>query len=153
VDKDYQVEHREPQQPPMRFTTMMLCEHATLSDNGLVGVLNGGVNRIGRPTFPAPLGLSLVGIIDLPNDYLTGTQLKVQFTVTSPDEQETFARVEGFIAANVLPGADPRTVTATVVLDLSGVLLTKMGVYKVNGIIGKDAGAQAIYFEVVSSLT
>src|SRR5262245_9436250 len=117
----------------MKFTTMLLCEHATLTENGLINVLSGAANRVARPVFPAPLGLTLVAIIELPSDYESGSSIPVEFTVTSPDDSEVFGRAIGEVQATLVPGVDPIGATATVVLDLSAVPLTKAGVYKING--------------------
>jgi hypothetical protein len=129
---------------------MLLCEHATLTDGALVNMLNGAANRVARPIFPAPFGLTLVAVIQLPSDYQDGSHIPVEFTVTSPDDSEVFGRVNGDVQAALLPGTDPRAGTATVVLDLSGVPLTRAGLYKVNGAISGTV-SQSIYLEVVQS--
>lgn len=132
----------------MKFTTMLLCEHAVLNERGLVSMLNGGANRIARPGFPALMGLSLVAVIQLPTDYVSGTSVEVEFTVRSPDDSEVFGRAVGGVAAQLLPDADPLVITAAVVLDLSAIVLTKAGAYKVNGAISGGDSA-SIYFQVV----
>jgi len=134
----------------MKFTTMLLCEHATLTENALVSMLNGAANRVARPIFPAALGLTLVAVIQLPSDYQDGSNIPVEFTVTSPDDSEVFGRVTGEVQAVLLPATDRRAATATVVLDLSGVPLTRAGLYKVNGAISGTV-SQSIYVEVVES--
>ncbi|OBH46242.1 hypothetical protein A5690_17325 [Mycobacterium intracellulare] len=136
----------------MRVLTMMLCEHATLSDRGLVSVLNGGVNQIPRATFPAQLGLTLVAIVEHDPDYVDGTRIDLDFTVTSADDTETFARAEGFLTHVLKEGADPAIRTTPVVLDMSGVPLTRAGIYRVNASLGGER-AMSIPFQVVHGAT
>jgi hypothetical protein len=134
----------------MKFTTMLLCEHATLAENGLVNMLNGAANRVVRPIFPAALGLTLVAVIELPSDYEDGSIIPVEFTVTSPDDSEVYGRATGHVQATLVPGIDSIGATATVVLDLSAVPLTKPGVYKISGAISETV-SQSIYLHVVAS--
>lgn len=134
----------------MKFTTLLLCEHATLSDNGLVNMLNGAANRVARPGFPAPFGLTLVAVIQLPTDYIDRATIPVEFTVTSPDDSETFGRAIGEVQSVLLPGTDRRAGSATIVLDLSAVPLTKAGLYKVTGAIS-GGDSQSIFLEVVDA--
>jgi hypothetical protein len=131
----------------MRFSTLLLAEHASLI-NGLISILNGGVNRVSRPAFPASLGLYLVGIVELAEDYKDGQQVRVSFTVTSPDESEVFGRAEGGFATALVPGADRKAATVPVVIDLRGVPLTKAGLYKVSATLDEEV-AQSLFFEVV----
>jgi hypothetical protein len=131
----------------MKFTTMLLCEHAIVTESGLISMLNGAANHVARPIFPAPFGLTLVAVIQLSSDYQDHSNIPVEFTVTSPDDSEVFGRVKGDVQAVLLPGTDRRAATATVVLDLSGVPLTKAGLYKVNGAISGTV-SQSIYLEV-----
>jgi len=114
---------------------------------GLVSMLNAAANRIARPIFPAPLGLTLVAVIQLPPDYVSGTSVEVEFTVTSTDESEIFGRAIGSVEAQLLPGTEGVVGTATLILDLSGVALTKAGIYKINGTI-KGGESESIYLQV-----
>jgi len=133
----------------VRVIVLTLCEHATVSSVGLVSMLNGGVNRIGRPIFPAPLGLTLVAMIELPIDYVSGSEIAIEITITSPDEDEVFGRVEGGVASQIRPGADLRAATAAIVVDISPIAVTKVGLYKVNvRFPGTEEPGSSIYFEV-----
>jgi len=42
----------------MRIDTALLCDSVTVRE-GLLHILGGGITRINRPTFPAPLGAAL----------------------------------------------------------------------------------------------
>jgi hypothetical protein len=103
-----------------------------------------------RPIFPAPLGLTLVAVIELPSDYEDGSTIPVEFTVTSPDDSEVYGRATGEVQATLVPGIDSTGATATVVLDLSAVPLTKLGVYEISGAISRTV-SQSIYLHVVGS--
>jgi hypothetical protein len=134
----------------MKVTALMLCEHATVSDVGLVSMLNGGVNRIGRPLFPAALGLTLVAMFELPGDYVSGTQIQIEITITSEDETEVFGRIEGIVGSTLRPGADLRAATSPIVVDMSAIGLTKVGLYKVNMRFPgtENATGSSLFFEV-----
>lgn len=129
---------------------MFLAGHATHGPEGLINVLNGGITRLVRPAFPAPLGLILVALIEMPTDHIGEKPIPVVITVTSPDGTETFARIQGTLVPKPNWQPDPEGVATTPLLfNLAGVLLTKPGRYKVNGTIaGKDT--QSIAFEVVA---
>jgi hypothetical protein len=133
----------------VKFLTLMLAEHVTLN-NGLINILSGGANRLGRPIFPAPLGLFLVAIVELPKEYTNGRPIKVEFSVTSPDDTEVFARSDGSFDTNLVEGAAPETATTPLVVDMRGVPLTKAGVYKVNAAL-EGQGPEHLYFEVLQS--
>jgi hypothetical protein len=132
-----------------KFSTLMLAEHAMLS-NGLISVLNGGVNRLTRPVFPASLGLFLVGIIDFASDYLDGDRISIEVSVSTGDESEFFGQAKGEVASTLIPGADRRGANSSMIIDLRGVGLPGPGVYRVNTTID-DWERQALFFEVVEA--
>jgi hypothetical protein len=96
------------------------------------------------------MGSTLAAIIELPTDYVDGTLFEVEFTVTSLDESETFARAGGGIISKRRPDADPKVATTPVLIDMSRVALTKTGRYKVNGTIAGQH-ARSLIFEVVAT--
>lgn len=125
---------------------MMLAEHATTAPNGLINVLNGGATNLNRPAFPAPMNVAFVGIVNL-EGYENGTEVNLEVTVTSPDETEVFARIEGVFASVIEPDADLRATSSPLVVDLQAVHLSRPGLYKVNATFaGSDT--EAIYFQV-----
>jgi hypothetical protein len=131
----------------MRFSTLLLAEHATIT-NGLLNILNGGANRLIRPFFPAAMGVALVGMIDLPEDYVNDQQIPLLVVVSSLDDSEMFAHIEGFFASKLVPDFDLRAASSPIVIPLQNVLLSKPGPYKVSASLGGQP-SQSLVFEVV----
>lgn len=52
-----------PRLPPVKLTTALLCDYAQVRD-GLVHIVAGGVNRLVRRAFPAPMGVSFAIVME-----------------------------------------------------------------------------------------
>jgi hypothetical protein len=53
----------------MEIKAFFLCDASNVRDN-LLNVLSGGVTRVGRETYPAPLGVSLAAIVAIEHEEL-----------------------------------------------------------------------------------
>ncbi|OZD09228.1 hypothetical protein CH275_03115 [Rhodococcus sp. 06-235-1A] len=129
----------------MKFTTFMLVEHTTVV-SGLVNVLGGGASHLNRPSYPAPMALSLLCMIQPPPSY-QGEPIQVLFTVTEADGDAIYARLEGEFGFGIHAEADPRTMNAPLVVDLSDVMLPKSGLYRIAGTLDNSASVE-LFFQV-----
>ncbi len=88
-------------EPGTRIQTAILCDFATVRE-GLLHVLGGGLTRLWRPRLPAPLGLSLAMLAEVPFDR---AQLPHEFKVEiiGPGH-ETVALLTGTFGINPGPG-------------------------------------------------
>ena len=133
----------------MKVTSMLLAEHVTVSDSGLVNILSGGITSMGRPIFPAPMNVLLVVIVSL-DGYESGSVVTVETTVTSEDGTEVFARAAGQFSTEINPEVDPRCAASPIVLDLRQVALTKAGPYMVN-VQFEGEEPESLRFQVLKS--
>jgi hypothetical protein len=113
----------------------LLCDAATVRE-GMLHVLGGGVTRIWRPAFPAPLGLSLALLVTLEpaearqphkltvilqdQDGQVGAQLDGQFGVASPTGAKPGERLLVPVVLNLLPVAIPKAGTYSLELLIDG---------------------------------
>lgn len=62
----------------MRIDCALLCDAATVRE-GLLHILGGGITRVQRPSYPAPLGMTLaMRILVHPTEFDRAHQLEVQ---------------------------------------------------------------------------
>jgi hypothetical protein len=94
------------------------------------------------------MGVALAGMVDLPEDYANNRPIPVRVLVSSIDDSEVFARIEGAFASELLPDFDVRAASSPIVVPLQNVLLSKPGTFKVSATLG-DQPAQSLVFEVV----
>lgn len=123
----------------------MLVEHVTIG-NGLVNLLGGGATHLTRPSYPAPMGLSLLCMIQPPVTY-AGEAIRMLFTVTEADGEAIYARLEGEFGFSNNPAADPRAMNAPLVVDLNDVMLPKSGTYRLAGTLNESDPVE-LYFQV-----
>lgn len=113
----------------MRIDTALLCDAVTVREN-LLHILGGGINRINRPQFPAPLGAGLALRIMLHRTEV-GRMHQLQVILAGEDGQE-IARVEAQfqVPPEALVGFQPNEeVNLNLPLGLHGLLVPHAGAY------------------------
>lgn len=112
----------------------LLCDAATVRE-GLLHVLGGGITRIWRPQFPAPLNVDLALVLTLvPAEAQERHRLRV-LVLTADGTQLAETRAEfglGALPPNLQPG---ERLIAPVVLPLRPVQLPGPGTYSVEVLI------------------
>lgn len=117
----------------MRIDVALLCDAANTRD-GLLYILGGGVTRIRRPAYPAPMGLDLALRIS-GHQSESGTRHTLNVIVQDIDGRRhadvnaTFATQSG---SDMRPGED---ITVPLPLDLRAVALPAAGEYSVEILI------------------
>ncbi|WP_019928344.1 DUF6941 family protein [Nocardia sp. BMG111209] len=132
----------------MTFSVLLLADHAAVSDGALY-INGGGINLLGKDSFPAPLEAMLAAAIDVPVDRF-GTPIRFTVTVSADDEgQDEIAHVDGEFVAGFKPGIDlpPHPASNPFVIDLRLLAIPKAGNYVIKAQTG-DA-EQRLYFSVV----
>lgn len=113
----------------MKVVTATLCDFGQIRE-GLLSVLSGGITRLKRPAFPAPLGCHLALILEMSSIELEDTR---EVSVRLSDEDgtilvETRGVVGGAVGEDIDPGEN---VSVPLVLDISPVLLPSPGRYQI----------------------
>jgi uncharacterized protein DUF6941 len=112
----------------------LLCDAATVRDN-LLHVLGAGITRLARPTFPAPLGLTLAMMLTLrPTEAAEQHKLRI---VLQTEDGANVAELDGQFAVQAAPkGLRPgEQLGMPVVLDLRNVAIPKEGMYSLEILI------------------
>ncbi len=113
----------------MRFNAAFLADAASVRE-GLLHVLGGGVARVGRPLFPAPLDCVLVAQLSIPQDEL---RENYQLTVTITDDEGKMASQLGATFAHspfpVVDLAEGEDAHIPMVLPTAGMVLPHPGLY------------------------
>jgi hypothetical protein len=119
----------------MEIRAALLCDSATVRE-GLLHVLGGGINRIWRPTLPAPLSVALACLVAI--DPTEAEQLhEVHMTVSSPNMQ--LGDAMGALQASVPPKIEPgETMLLPIVLPLHNIGTVEYGRHVVR--LSFDAG-------------
>ena len=132
----------------LKLWTAFLADFASPA-NGLLQVVNGGINALFRPAFPAPMKVYLAGFLQISPEY-DGRTVPVSFIVRSAENDDVCARVD---AESAYPRLDGQTQPALVpfVVDLTEVQLPRTGEFIA---IASIAGEQiAIEFQALPPRT
>jgi hypothetical protein len=117
----------------VRVDVALLCDAANVRD-GLLYILGGGISRITRPTWPAPLGVDLaLRICAHPSE--SGTTHTLNVFVQGVDGQrhaELNMRFTPQAAVGLLPGQE---IQLPLPLDLRQIALPAAGEYSVEVLI------------------
>jgi len=113
----------------MRLTTGLLCDYAQVRQ-GLLHVVAGGVNRLLRPTFPAPMGVALALVLELdPFERRADHQITVR--VVDADGRQVAQGGGRILGRELAPDAPSRTQIPHV-FDLRAVVIPAPGDYEVK---------------------
>jgi hypothetical protein len=113
----------------MRLTTGLLCDYAQVRQ-GLLHVVAGGVNRLVRPTFPAPMGVTLALVLEL-DSFERRADHEVTIRIVDADGREV-AQGGGRILGRELAADAPSRTQIPHVFDLRGVRIPSAGDYEVK---------------------
>jgi hypothetical protein len=113
----------------MRLTTGLLCDYAQVRQ-GLLHVVAGGVNRLVRPTFPAPMGVTLALVLEL-DPFERRTSHDITIRVVDADGRQVAQGTGRILGAEMAPDAPTRT-QIPYVFDLRGVRIPSPGDYEVK---------------------
>lgn len=113
----------------MLLRSCLLCDFAQVR-NGLLYVVGGGITRLWRDEFPAPMGASLAIVFEL-HQQEVGRPHELAVQVMGPDGENVASVVAGFNAA-ALELELGEGLVVPVSLDLRDAGLTKHGGHVVN---------------------
>ena len=136
----------------MRIDTALLCDAVTVRE-GLLHILGGGINRINRPQYPAPLGAALALRI-----LLHRTELDRQHTlevVLAGEDGQMIAKVEAPFAVPREAVVDLRPTEEVIVnvpIGLQGLLVPREGAYAFDLLIDNTHAASIPFHAVIQAL-
>ena len=114
----------------MEITTALLCDHAQVRD-GLLFVLSGGITRVRRPSFPAPLGLGLACMLEL--DVIEAEHTHQFELVVIGEDGDEVGRVSADIQIGDRKGAYAgENIQVPLAVDLQGAQLPRPGAYELR---------------------
>lgn len=121
----------------MKFSVLMLADHATVAD-GLLYVNGGGVNAIARNEFPGPLGVMLVAGVTIPVESLNAP---IDFTLSmnSLSDKERIFQIDAEIVAGIKEGREKLPFGNIFVVDLRSAPVPAPGSYVLEARIGDIA--------------
>lgn len=113
----------------MQVSAAILCDFASVREN-LITIVGGGVTRVIRPEFPAPMGVALALVLELHQMEL-GKPHELEVLVQGQDGEQVASIVGGFNLgrAQAEPG---ETVLAPMPFDLRNVGVPAPGVYSIE---------------------
>lgn len=131
----------------MKLTTTLLCDYAQVR-NGLLHVVSGGVNRLVRREFPAPMGVCFAMVMEL--DHFEG-QRSHELTIRIIDADGTeIAQGSGAMQPRRPGSADPLLGHVPHVFDLRNVRVPAPGLYELK--VYMDGAHQAdLAFQAVAA--
>lgn len=124
----------------MRIIAATLCDFAQVRD-GLLSILSGGVSRIWRDEFPAPMGVMLALMFEVSADELKDV-IEARCSVEDQDGEKVFDAVialQGGMATGLDAG---ELIQAPFIFDLRNVGLPQEGRYMVRSWLPKGADAE-----------
>lgn len=112
----------------------MLCDYATVRE-GLLHVLGGGINRLWREEYPAPLGVTLALLFEVhPTEMNSDHSLQV--IMINEDGQEIgHVNADFQIASDPAKGRPGENLILPLVVPLQQVILPSHGAYSVEVLI------------------
>jgi hypothetical protein len=113
----------------VRLTTGLLCDYAQVRQ-GLLHVVAGGVNRLVRPTFPAPMGVTLALVLEL-DPFERRTDHEITIRVVDADGRQV-AQGAGRILGGEMAADAPSRTQIPHVFDLRAVRIPAPGDYEVK---------------------
>jgi hypothetical protein len=117
----------------MNITTGLLCDFASVRE-GLLFVVGGGVTRIRRPQYPAPLGCSVALLVELHQMELPRPH-ELELRVVGPDGEDVASIKAGFQTTGETDLDVGENMLIPVVADLRNAALPKPGRYNVEASI------------------
>ena len=115
----------------MEIDCALLCDFVTVREN-LLHILGGGLNELTRPTYPAPMGISLAVRILAHHREVQGEHT-LQLDVISEDGSEVATIKLGFKVDKLTNTTDQANINLP--FGLQGVVLPSKGKYSVEILI------------------
>ncbi len=119
------------------FVDALLCDAATVRE-GLLHILGGGINRLMRKKFPAPLGCVLAMVLEVEAEDIGKKHAVVLEIKDENDEQIAKIGADMQMGSEKGLPANVETLNVPLVLSLQGVGVPKSGEYTVNIIINEE---------------
>ena len=114
----------------MRVNCALLCDAVTTRE-GLLHILGGGITRLGRPAFPAPLGVALAVRLELDLDEAHHPHILKAILFAEETQQVGMAELEfGILPSALNKSGEP--LAAALALPLHPVALPRPGRYAFN---------------------
>jgi hypothetical protein len=114
----------------VKITTGLLCDFASVRE-GLLFVVGGGITRIGRAQYPAPLGCSVALLAELHQMELPRPH-ELELRVVGPDGENVANIKAGFQATGPADLDIGENLPIPVVADLRNAGLSKPGRYNIE---------------------
>lgn len=112
----------------------MLCDYATVRE-GLLHVLGGGINRLWREEYPAPLGVTLALLFEIHPTEMNSDHI-LQVVMIGEDGQEIgHVNADFQVASDPIKGRPGENVILPLVVPLHQVVLPVSGAYSVEILI------------------
>ena len=112
----------------MQVSAAILCDYASVRD-GLLFVTAGGIKRVWRSEYPAPLGVALGLLFEVhPMEMAHPHEVHVQ--IMGPDGEQVMMAQGAFQAGADLEVGE--SLTIPMAMDLRGVTLPREGAYMLN---------------------
>lgn len=113
-----------------RVATALLCDYASVREN-LLNVVGGGITRVWRTEFPAPLNLSLALVLELHEMELDRPH-EIDIQIMGEDGQ-SIAQVKGGFQSAKPPGMEvTETLLVPIALDLRSAGVPALGAYTLS---------------------
>lgn len=135
----------------MRVDTALLCDAVTVRE-GLLHILGGGINRINRPQYPAPLGAALALRI-----LLHRTELDRQHSlevVLAGEDGQMIAKVDAQFQVprdKVVDLRPNEEVSVNVPIGIQGLLIPREGAYAFDLLIDNTHAASIPFHAVIQA--
>ncbi|MDX1510521.1 MAG: hypothetical protein R3249_04190 [Nitriliruptorales bacterium] len=112
----------------MQLAAALLCDAANVRER-MISILSGGITRIRRPSYPAPLNAQLALVVELHQTEI-GHRHEVGVLVQGQDGQQVATAQAAFDATgDVSPG---ETILVPIVVGLGGAMLPGPGPYSIE---------------------
>lgn len=128
----------------------LLCDAATVRE-GLIHILGGGITRIHRPAYPAPLGVAVALLLTLQRSEVTERH-RLRLNIVNEDGKQV-AQLDGEFG--IEPGPDVRPgeqVAMPLILNLGGIAIPKAGSYSMDLLVDSQlARSLPFYAEILKT--
>jgi hypothetical protein len=128
----------------LRINAALLADAASVRE-GLLHILGGGITRVGRPTFPAPLDCVLVVQVSIPQPEIAGEH-EIKAELLDDDDKVVSGLTANFVnsaAQGLMPGEEAQL---PMTLPTQGLAIPHPGLYRLNVDIDDGAAESHLVF-------
>lgn len=130
----------------IQLAAALLCDSANVREN-LLNVLSGGITVLGRPSFPAPIGVDLALSFYVYSEDGIVQDHPINVIARDNDGEPLFEFETGF-SVTVEPGSEPTLVqTASLVVPVSLMGVPEPGMYWID-VVTEDRVLVSVPFKV-----